>query len=56
MSPYLAFKEAGLEVTIASMKGGDIPIDAGSLGDSFRTEEVDQFYADCMPSLASYDR
>jgi len=35
--PYFTFVDAGLDVTICSIAGGDIPIDAGSLGDQFKT-------------------
>ena len=33
--PYYALKEAGLDVTIASIAGGAIPIDPGSMGENF---------------------
>eukprot|EP00930_Biecheleria_cincta_P054734 TRINITY_DN4110_c0_g1_i2.p1 TRINITY_DN4110_c0_g1~~TRINITY_DN4110_c0_g1_i2.p1 ORF type:complete len:229 (+),score=38.70 TRINITY_DN4110_c0_g1_i2:84-770(+) len=36
--PYYTFADAGFSVTICSINGGDIPIDAGSLGDQFKTE------------------
>jgi putative intracellular protease/amidase len=36
--PYYVFKDAGLSVTVCSIGGGDIPIDAGSLSDTFKTE------------------
>lgn len=36
--PYYVFKDAGYAVTVCSISGGDIPIDAGSLSDQFKTE------------------
>eukprot|EP00746_Dinoflagellata_sp_MGD_P152634 gnl/MRDRNA2_/MRDRNA2_83794_c0_seq2.p1 gnl/MRDRNA2_/MRDRNA2_83794_c0~~gnl/MRDRNA2_/MRDRNA2_83794_c0_seq2.p1 ORF type:complete len:221 (-),score=50.10 gnl/MRDRNA2_/MRDRNA2_83794_c0_seq2:842-1504(-) len=36
--PYYVFKDAGCEVSVCSIEGGDIPIDAGSLSDQFKTE------------------
>ncbi len=31
MAPYYVFKNAGFDVTVASIKGGQIPIDEASL-------------------------
>ena len=45
-SPYQIFKSAGYEITIASPSGGPIPIDAGSLGEAFFTEEAKKFLHD----------
>mmetsp|Transcript_40544 Transcript_40544/g.80084 ORF Transcript_40544/g.80084 Transcript_40544/m.80084 type:complete len:453 (+) Transcript_40544:72-1430(+) len=36
--PYYVFKDSGCHVTVCSVAGGDIPIDAGSLSDQFKTE------------------
>eukprot|EP00931_Biecheleriopsis_adriatica_P091415 TRINITY_DN652_c0_g2_i1.p1 TRINITY_DN652_c0_g2~~TRINITY_DN652_c0_g2_i1.p1 ORF type:complete len:244 (+),score=63.27 TRINITY_DN652_c0_g2_i1:74-733(+) len=36
--PYYVFKDAGCEVTVCSVSGGDIPIDAASLSGDFKTE------------------
>mmetsp|Transcript_50625 Transcript_50625/g.135429 ORF Transcript_50625/g.135429 Transcript_50625/m.135429 type:complete len:241 (-) Transcript_50625:164-886(-) len=36
--PYYVFKDAGYEVSVCSIAGGDVPIDQGSLSDSFKTE------------------
>eukprot|EP00418_Pyrodinium_bahamense_P068014 CAMPEP_0179076188 /NCGR_PEP_ID=MMETSP0796-20121207/33975_1 /TAXON_ID=73915 /ORGANISM="Pyrodinium bahamense, Strain pbaha01" /LENGTH=277 /DNA_ID=CAMNT_0020773439 /DNA_START=84 /DNA_END=917 /DNA_ORIENTATION=- len=36
--PYFVFKDAGYDVTIGSIAGGDVPIDEGSLSDQFKTE------------------
>jgi len=35
--PYYVFKDAGCDVTVCSIGGGDIPIDAGSLSGDFKT-------------------
>ena len=44
--PYYALKEAGLDVTIASIAGGAIPIDPGSMGENFFGEKAKQFMHD----------
>jgi len=36
--PYYTFVDMGFDVTVCSIDGGDIPIDAGSLSDQFKTE------------------
>jgi len=36
--PYYVFADKGCNVTVCSVAGGDIPIDAGSLDDKFKTE------------------
>jgi len=36
--PYFVFKDGGCDVTVCSIDGGDIPIDATSLSDQFKTE------------------
>jgi len=41
--PYYVFKDAGCDVTIYSVKGGEIPIDAGSLSEQFKTENDKRF-------------
>mmetsp|Transcript_69534 Transcript_69534/g.220133 ORF Transcript_69534/g.220133 Transcript_69534/m.220133 type:complete len:227 (+) Transcript_69534:461-1141(+) len=46
MGPYYVLTEAGFDVTVASVKGGKIPIDAGSLGDNFKTDAVKKFMGD----------
>lgn len=45
-SPYYEFLAKGYEITIASPKGGAIPIDAASLGDGFFTEPAKKFMHD----------
>ena len=41
--PYYAFVDAGADVAIASVSGGPVPIDAGSLSDAFKTENDKRF-------------
>mmetsp|Transcript_55308 Transcript_55308/g.124608 ORF Transcript_55308/g.124608 Transcript_55308/m.124608 type:complete len:309 (-) Transcript_55308:47-973(-) len=36
--PYYVFKDGGCDVTVCSIGGGDVPIDAGSLSDQFKTD------------------
>jgi putative intracellular protease/amidase len=45
-APYYIFKDAGAQVDVASIKGGKIPIDAGSLADNFVTPHVKRYLAD----------
>jgi putative intracellular protease/amidase len=44
--PYYAFQAAGLEVTVASIAGGPIPIDPGSMGENFFGEKAKKFMLD----------
>lgn len=44
--PYFTFKDHGLDVTIASIAGGEIPVDEASLGPPFATAEVKKFLLD----------
>lgn len=37
-APYLAFREKGYEIVVASPKGGAVPIDKGSMAEAFFTE------------------
>jgi putative intracellular protease/amidase len=41
--PYYVFTEAGCEVYIASVQGGKVPIDQGSLSENFLTENDRRF-------------
>lgn len=41
--PYYVFKDAGHDVTIYSVAGGKVPVDAGSLSDDFKTENDKRF-------------
>ncbi|MEM6049638.1 type 1 glutamine amidotransferase domain-containing protein [Erwinia sp. P7711] len=45
-APYYAFKDAGAEVTLASPKGGNPPLDPKSNEPDFRTEQTHRFEAD----------
>ncbi len=45
-SPYYEFEAAGYDIVIASPAGGPIPIDSGSLGEGFFTEEAKRFLHD----------
>ena len=44
--PYYAFTKAGYEVTIASVAGGPVPIDKGSMGGDFFTADAKAFMHD----------
>jgi hypothetical protein len=44
--PYYVFKGAGYDVTLASPKGGAVPIDAASLQGDFNTPEAQRFAKD----------
>jgi len=44
--PYYALKAAGHEVTIASIAGGAVPIDAGSLAEAFFVPDAKKFLHD----------
>lgn len=46
VSPYYVFSQAGYDVTIASVKGGKIPVDSASLQGDFKTADVKKFWAD----------
>jgi len=45
-APYYKFKEADYEVVVASPAGGAIPIDAGSMGEGFFTDDAKTFMHD----------
>ena len=45
-APYYAFKEAGVEITLASPLGGQPPIDPKSELDDFQTPDTVKYYAD----------
>ncbi len=45
-APYYAFKDAGAEVSVASVAGGPAPIDPWSQGDDAQTEATRRFEAD----------
>lgn len=54
-APYYAFKEAGVEVVLASPKGGNPPLDPKSNEPDFQTDLTHRFEADAeaMAQLAS---
>jgi len=45
-SPYYAFKDAGIQITLASPLGGQPPIDPKSELDNFQTPATVRYYAD----------
>lgn len=45
-APYYVFKDAGVDVVVASLKGGKIPIDEVSFGENFVTDHVKRYLAD----------
>ncbi|WP_208951876.1 type 1 glutamine amidotransferase domain-containing protein [Rahnella sp. ChDrAdgB13] len=45
-APYYAFKDAGAEITLASPKGGNPPLDPKSNESDFQTEQTHRFEAD----------
>lgn len=45
-SPYYAFKDAGIEIVLASPAGGQAPIDPNSELEDFQTPATARFYAD----------
>lgn len=45
-APYYIFKDDGLDVVIASVKGGEVPVDAKSRGEGFYTDAAKRFDAD----------
>lgn len=45
-APYYVFKDAGAEITLASPKGGQPPLDPKSDEDDAQTEATDRFKAD----------
>jgi putative intracellular protease/amidase len=45
-APYYAFLDAGAELTLASPKGGQPPLDPKSSSADFRTADTDRFEAD----------
>ncbi len=45
-APYYVFKEAGYQITLASPKGGQPPLDPKSNGPEFQTDATHRFEAD----------
>lgn len=54
-APYYAFKDAGAEITLASPKGGNPPLDPKSNEPDFQTDQTHRFEADAgaLAQLAS---
>ncbi len=54
-APYYAFKDAGAQVTLASPKGGQPPLDPKSDEPDFQTEATERFRKDpaAQAALAS---
>ncbi|EFJ45186.1 hypothetical protein VOLCADRAFT_106142 [Volvox carteri f. nagariensis] len=46
VAPYYIWKKHGYNVTIASVKGGEVPMDEASLNPPFLTKEVEEFLLD----------
>lgn len=51
-APYYVFKKAGAELTLASPKGGQPPLDPKSNDPSFQTDETRRFEADAEAKAA----
>ncbi|MEU3340747.1 type 1 glutamine amidotransferase domain-containing protein [Streptomyces sp. NPDC006668] len=51
-APYYRFKEAGWEITLASPKGGQPPLDPKSNEPGFQTDDTRRFEADTEASAA----
>lgn len=45
-APYYVFKDAGAQITLASPKGGQPPLDPSSDGENAQTEDTKRFKAD----------
>lgn len=53
--PFFVFKDAGAEVSVCSINGGAIPIDAGSLSEQFETDNDRKMMNeyDCTPLMST---
>jgi len=51
-APYYVFKEAGAEITLASPKGGQPPLDPKSSDPDFQTDDTRKFEADAEAKAA----
>ena len=51
-APYYVFKEAGAQLTLASPKGGQPPLDPKSNDTAFQTDETKRFEADAEAKAA----
>ena len=55
-SPYFAFRDAGASVTLASIRGGEVPIDPRSVGPAGENDaSVERFLGDAAASAAKSD-
>ncbi|MCH8565102.1 type 1 glutamine amidotransferase domain-containing protein [Nesterenkonia sp. LB17] len=54
-APYYRFKEAGYEITLASPKGGQPPLDPASNTPDFQTDDTHRFEADADATAALAD-
>ncbi len=45
-APYYFYQSKGYDISIASMKGGEVPFDEGSLNPPFLTKEVKEMLLD----------
>lgn len=62
-TPYYVLKDAGHDVSIVSVAGGEVPVDAGSTQGDFLTDDCKKFTADAdaqalmkaSPSIADFD-
>lgn len=51
-APYYAFKDAGAEITLASPKGGEPPLDPKSAEPDFQTDDTRRFESDAAAKAA----
>lgn len=51
-APYYVFKDAGADITLASPKGGQPPLDPSSDTEDAQTEATDRFKSDTSSSPA----
>ncbi|GIT90092.1 dimethylallyltransferase [Jannaschia pagri] len=51
-APYYVFKDAGVDITLASPKGGQPPLDPSSDGDDAQTEATERFKGDADAQAA----
>src|SRR3954467_1959799 len=51
-APYYVFREAGVEITLASPKGGQPPLDPKSNEPAFKTDDTRRFEQDAQATKA----
>jgi putative intracellular protease/amidase len=54
-APYLLFRDAGMRVTIATIQGGDVPIDPTYNSSLLQTSFDKRFYADAQAYVDSHN-